>query len=353
MKLGEIELQVENLDDLWQLYNIIEAEDSVYAQTYRRIRLKKETLRADKGEKVKLYLGIRVVGVEFHPFSNRLRVKGVIIEGPEDLITLGAHHTINIEVLSQFKIKKDEWPKVQIIRLNDAVSESKAAQVMVIVIDEREATMGLVTNIGIKFIAHLTGDIPGKRFKITYHNQSVQNFFHEINKVVAENINQHDVQAIIIAGPGFTKEHFENYLRQKNPDISIPIMAENASSANKSGIYEVIKRGATSKILGSLRISLESELVEEVLRRLGKNQRDITYGINEIKTAALSNAVENLLITDIFLREQSHEVRKEIDDLIRNVEYNRGKVYVISTLHPAGEQLHALGGVAALLRYPL
>jgi len=277
----------------------------------------------------------------------------VIIKGPEDLITLGAYHTINIEVLSQFLLKKKEWSKIHFIRLKDAVSGSTAAQILVIVIDEREATIGLITNIGIKVVAHLTGDIPGKHFKITYHNQSVQKFFQEIELVLKENLSQYNMQAIIIAGPGFTKDHFKKYFSQRNLDLNVPVLLENASSANKSGIYEVVKRGATSKILGNLRISLESELIEDVLRRLGKNQRDVTYGINEIKKAALSNAVEKLLITDIFLREQSNEVRKEIDDLIRNVEYNKGKVYVISTLHPAGEQLAALGGIAALLRYSI
>ncbi len=353
LKAGEIELQVENLDDLWQLYNIIEPNDNVYSHTFRRIRQKKETLRADSGEKVRIYLGIRVIGVEFHAFSNRLRVRGIIIKGPEDLITLGTHHTINIEVSSQILLKKDKWTKLHLIRLKDAVAATESKQYLITVIDEREATIGLVTNIGIKIIAHFQENIPGKRFKISYHNQSVQQFFHEISTVIVENCRIYNIQAIIVAGPGFTKEHFIKYLQTKVPELKVPIMIDNASSASKSGVYEVVKRGTTSKILGTLRISQETELINEVLRRLGKNQKDVSYGISEIKKVALTNAVDKLLVTDIFLREQPLDIRKEIDDLIRNIEYNQGKVYVISTLHPAGEQLKALGGIAALLRFPV
>lgn len=353
MKSGEIELQVENLDDLWQLYNIIEPEDFVFADTFRRVRQKQETLRPDSGEKVKMYLGIQVIGVEFHAFSNRLRIKGNIKKGPQDLITLDSHHTINIEVNSKLLIKKENWSKVHLIRLNDAVAESKGQQILVAVVDEREVTIGLISNIGIKIITHFQENIPGKHFKITYHAQSLQNFYHEIGTVLSENCKMYDIQAIIIAGPGFAKEHLVNYLKVKLPELTMPILMESTSSANKSGVYEVVKRGATSKVLGELRISQEAELIDEVLRRLGKNQNDVSYGFNEIKNLAQSNAVDKLLLSDIFLRNQTLEKRKELDDLIRGVEYGKGKVYIISTLHPAGEQLESLGGMAALLRYAI
>ena len=342
-------LQMENLDDLWHLYNIIEPGDLVYAQTFRRVREDEKAIRADSGEKVKMYLGIKVEGAEFHEFSNRLRIKGVIVKGPENLITLGAHHTHNIEVLSELLLKKDNWTEFQLIRIEDAVAEKETDQILITVIDERESTIALVTNVGIKIIAHLEENIPGKHFKISYLDQSVQDFFKGIRTVLLENYNAYNVCAIVVAGPGFTKEHFIKVL----PDLKIPILTETTTSADKSGIYEVIKRGAASKILGSLRVSKESELIEEVLRRLGKNQRDVSYGFSELKNIVLVNAIETLLVTDLVLRGQSIEKRKELDELIRSVENSRGKVYIISTLHPAGEQLQALGGIAALLRFAI
>jgi protein pelota len=35
-RTGEIKFQIDNMDDLWHLYNIIEAGDLVMAVTYRR-----------------------------------------------------------------------------------------------------------------------------------------------------------------------------------------------------------------------------------------------------------------------------------------------------------------------------
>jgi len=270
-----------------------------------------------------------------------------------ELISLDSHHTHNIEVNSQLLIKKENWSKVQLIRINDAVAESKAQQILITVVDEREVTIGLVSNIGIKIITHFQENIPGKHFKITYHAQSLQNFYREISSVLSESCNIYDLQAIIIAGPGFSKEHLVNYLREKRLELKVPITIANASSADKSGVYEVVKRGATSKILGKLRISKESELIDELLRRLGKNQTDVSYGFNEIKKIAQFNAIEKLLMTDIYLREKSVERRKELDELIRSIEYKKGKIFIISTLHPAGEQLSSLGGLAALLRFAI
>ena len=80
-KTGEISVQIENLNDLWSLYNVIAENDKVAARTQRRIVLKE----GSKGERKSMYLKINVEDVSFHEFSNRLRIKGTILEGPEDL----------------------------------------------------------------------------------------------------------------------------------------------------------------------------------------------------------------------------------------------------------------------------
>jgi protein pelota len=38
---------------------------------------------------------------------------------------------------------------------------------------------------------------------------------------------------------------------------------------------------------------------------------------------------------------------------MQNVEQKGGRIKIISTEHEAGKELHALGGAAALLRFPI
>jgi protein pelota len=61
------------------------------------------------------------------------------------------------------------------------------------------------------------------------------------------------------------------------------------------------------------------------------------------------SAIETLLVTDEFIRKN----RRAVEDLMNSVENIGGKVVIISTEHDAGKQLKALGGVGALLRFPI
>ena len=76
------------VDDLYVLYNVIAPNDQVKARTFRRIRQNDDEGRADKGERVPMVLTLVVEEAKFHEFANRLRIKGKVIAGPEDLISL-------------------------------------------------------------------------------------------------------------------------------------------------------------------------------------------------------------------------------------------------------------------------
>jgi len=102
---GEIKLMPENLDDIWHLYNIIDKEDIVRGFTYRTEEGKDDKIRSKKSEKKRMKLGIRIKEVKFHEFSDRLRIRGIIEEGPQDL---GSFHTLNINA--------DDMDKISIVK---------------------------------------------------------------------------------------------------------------------------------------------------------------------------------------------------------------------------------------------
>lgn len=64
-------------------------------------------------------------------------------------------------------------------------------------------------------------------------------------------------------------------------------------------------------------------------------------------------AVEKLVLADTMLREASEEQRLRLEGLMHAVEQHAGSITVVSTEHEAGAKLNALGGVAALLRFPV
>ena len=104
-KKGEMSLQVESLNDLWVLYNVIYPGDKVEARTVRRVVVRE----GEKGERRPMKLGLTVVDVSFYEFANRLRIKGQIYEGPEDFVSMGKYHTLNLEPGQSLKVIKETW----------------------------------------------------------------------------------------------------------------------------------------------------------------------------------------------------------------------------------------------------
>ena len=159
-KTGEIKLRVENADDLWHLHNLVQPGDLVRASTYRRGDVKTDKVRPERGEKVRVTLTVRVEGVEFQALSDRLRITGVIVEGPQDL---GRHHTLNVapeDVLSVIKI----WRPHELRRIEEAVAAAQKPLVSFLSLDDEEALLAHLRQYGVKELATIRAPAHGKMF---------------------------------------------------------------------------------------------------------------------------------------------------------------------------------------------
>src|SRR2546422_3639079 len=146
-KEGEIRLQVQNADDLWHLHNLIEPGDLVRAFTYRREEAATDKLRPERGEKVRVKLGVRVEQSEYQDFSDRLRITGLIEEGPQDL---GKHHTLNVGVDDDLTIVKETWREHHIRRIQEAIDATERPHVTVLSLDYEEAVIAQGHQLGVR-----------------------------------------------------------------------------------------------------------------------------------------------------------------------------------------------------------
>ena len=350
-KKGTIEIKVESLDDLWVCYNIILPGDFLSARTTRRIKKKGSDEDSDKGERRPIFLEIQVEKVAYHSFANRLRVTGKITTGPQDLISLGDYHTINVEVGTRFKLRKDFWPKYMLKRLQKAVEQIKRPPILIVAIETGEACVASVGEYATTVLANIRHSITRKASAKQYE-QSLLKFFNDVAKTIKEHMKD-TIETLIIAGPGFTKDSFLKYLKDKFPELSKNVIIENVSNGGPNGVQEVIKRGVTTRILEDYQITVENRLIEELLARLGKEKRNIAYGFDDVKTAAGYGAIETALVLDELLREFDIEKRKGIEALLNQIEKAKGEIVIISSLHDSGKTLHSLGAIAALLRFEI
>ena len=116
-KEGIARLFLQSLEDLWHLHKILETGDQIQAKTYRKVVIKRGS-EIVEGEKKPVLLTIQLEKSEFHQYTGKLRLSGVIISGPED-IQLASHHTITAEPGMQITVKK-KWKSYQIERLEKA-----------------------------------------------------------------------------------------------------------------------------------------------------------------------------------------------------------------------------------------
>ncbi|MFA5572491.1 MAG: mRNA surveillance protein Pelota, partial [Candidatus Bathyarchaeia archaeon] len=128
---------------------------------------------------------------------------------------------------------------------------------------------------------------------------------------------------------------------------------KSVNNGGTAGIDEALRSGVLLKAVHQIRIVDETETMEEVMKRLGKGEGFVTYGLVPVMNAANMGAIEKLVVADTTLRDAEEDVRLKLEQLMLDVERRQAAITIISTEHEAGFKLLSLGGIAALLRFPI
>ena len=344
-KDGMVKIVPETLDDLWHLSHIIEVGDNASSKTTRRIQdTTGDKARNDRGVKKTFYLGLDIENIAFHMFTGKLRLTGVITRGPDDLIPLGSHHTLEVKLNTPIVIRKNRWPNWAIKRLDQAIEASKKLSAIIVVLEDDTATLGLMRQFGIEYYGPIKGQVSGKRIVDKNRQKNIIQFYEK----VIESITKFDsIQNIVIAGPGFVKNDFYDYLKDKHSDLAKISIIEPTGSGGRNGIAEVLKKGTVEKLTSENRVAIEMGAIENLLTQIAKNSSKVAYGVRETKKAIDLGAVDRLLIIDTMVAGEN------MGDSMDMVENMKGEVMVISSEHEGGKQLESLGGMAAMLRYEI
>jgi len=331
LKKGLGVLLIETYEDLWHLTNIIEPGDLVEALTPRHVFIEREGKKV-KSEKRLMMLKLRVEKVEYHEQLNKLRVLGTIVEGPEN-VRLGAYHTIELSPGMKVRIEK-EWKFHHLERLRRA--KLKSVPVALVVVDETRATFAMVKGEKVEIIKEI--DNP---YSLQDEKQEV---FHKSIATEIEKLKD-SVAYIVIAGPGFTKEHVVKILLERQKELREKVIPAFASSATISGINELLKSGILQKVKSNLEISREIGLIQKLFMQIHKGSKKVTYGLESCRKAAEIGAIEVLLVSDKLIKNE------DIEELAKKVEKSGGKVQIISSSHDLGNQFFKFCGIAAFLRF--
>lgn len=220
-----------------------------------------------------------------------------------------------------------------------------------LVMDRKEATIGMLEGKRIEVIQKMTSGVPSK---IRAGGQSSQRFHRitegltkEFYKRIAEEMKKvfYDMpklKGIIIGGPIPTKDEFAEgeFLVSKLQGKIIGRV--DIGDADESGLKELVEK--SKDILAGQEIIHEKKILEKFFNNLGEKPELTFYKEADVKKALEYGAVDLLIISKDFDKATAKEITKLADNAGTEIEF-------ISTETTEGEQFKNLSGVGAMLRF--
>ena len=220
-----------------------------------------------------------------------------------------------------------------------------------IVMDNRDATIGLLKGTLIEVLVHKTSAVPGK---IKAGGQSAPRFarlreeaIHDFYKRVGESANEEffhkkELKGLLIGGPGPSKYDFVdgNYLHTELKQKVLGI--KDLTYTEESGLHDLVDK--CRDLLLQEHITHEKEVVEKFLETLGKNPEKAAYGKEQVEKALEYGAVQILLLSESLGDEEIEKYEEKALAIDAVVE-------IISVDTREGVQLRDLGKIGALLRF--
>jgi len=292
-----------------------------------------------------------------------IRVCKQIRQTPPNGLALFAGNVSQIEGQNEFVTEAFEPPEEINIRLyrcdQTFVLEPLEEMLKVkevyglVVIERKEATIGLLIGKKIQVLKHIESFVPGK---IRAGGQSSQRFHRiteglakEFYRKVAEIIKKEffelkNLKGILIGGPGPTKEEFlkEGQLVTALKEKIIAI--KDIGYADEHGLELLVE--ASKDVLAGQEIIREKNILEKFFNMLGKEKEKVIYGKTQVMQALNYGIVDTLLL--------SKKLKKsEIKEFEKKAEETSVKIELISNETEEGVQFWNLGGIGAILRFSL
>ena len=151
-----------------------------------------------------------------------------------------------------------------------------------------------------------------------------------------------NVDTVVIAGPGFTKDDIKTYAADSGAmkDIRKSIVFAQASNAERSGVYELIKNTDIARLMEKERISREFALMEQFLQGLGAGTSK--HGLESVSMAIEDSTAGIVLVNDSTLYD------KNTEEVLEMAEKRRLTIEIFNADDEAGVQLAGFGGIASL-----
>jgi len=268
-----------------------------------------------------------------------------------------------------------------------------------LVLDRREATVGLLKGKHIEEMAHLTSNVPGKQRKGGQSSHrfqqlrliAINDFYTRIADAASAvfiAIDHKDFRGVFIGGPSPTKEEFEagEYLHHEIQKKILGLF--DVANTDESGLTELFDQ--LGDVLSDVDVVKEKKHMEMFLRDLVNDTGRASYGEEQVRKNLQMGSVELLLLSDELRKVRitikcgncSFEEKKTMTKKPGDDEYQPGNctkcgsslrvidstdiveelssiadqmgtnvAFISSDFEEGNQLLNAFGGIAAILRF--
>ncbi len=221
--------------------------------------------------------------------ANKTSMETTIVEPPQPIVTYRYHCD------SSFFLEP----------LEEMLRDVKTYGLLVL--DRREATVGLLVGKHIEHFRTLTSTVPGKQRK---GGQSAHRFqqlrliaIHEFYKRIGDAasdvfmaVDHKDFQGVLIGGPSPTKEEFESGEFLHHELLKKQLGLFDVAYTDESGLSELVN--AASERLADIDLMVEKKLMQRFLAELVSDSGKAAYGEVQVRNNLDIGAVEILMISE-------------------------------------------------------
>lgn len=323
----------EDIDDIYELYRIIEANDTVKTVTQRNV--------AAEGGKTKmrvtLLLEVSVQNVTVDLTVGILFIKGKILN-ETDYTKTGTFHTLDIPVHQRMSLKKDYLSSASIKMLEGLTHENKAHMAYLICRKE-----------GYSFL--LATEHTLRRVPLPEKTKTREKTLKQILPYLKENLT-----VFAILGP--EKEVEEYFKQQKHLKDRVVFIKKTVTSANthkgdSEEIEVIFKTPDLLRKLKGIRKGNELAALNSYYRLEETTGKGIAVGVKEVMCACENYIVKTIIISDGLIKSESPKEREAAEEILKLAKQTNSEINIISQYTAEGEKIKERGGIVAILMQPI
>ena len=375
----------------WHAHNLIRSADLLTAPAVRRVATESATTGSTSSHRVHINLTIRVKSLDFDPQAGQLHVSGRI-ENENKYTKIGQYHTLDLELHRNFTLEKEVggkdgelgWDSIALEQLEEATNPQKKAEIVAVVMQEGMANICFVTQYQTILRQKVVLDVPKKRLsannrgslkKSAKQNKGMERFFklvldtllRQIESLLEQSEEANSIP-VLVASPGFIAANFVRYASERAFDTREKTLQSlvkrkafltvHSSTGRIHSLNDALKGPEVRAQLKDTRYARETYLMTTFLDLMRKEGGKAWYGPKEVELVVDAGAVGRgggvLLISNSLFRSQDVATRRRWVRLVEQVRKDHGgEVRILSSDHESGRRLESLGGIAAILTYPI